>query len=639
MKRSRQLKKKNALLFAMLSSALLLQLPLPAQAEENPAYDFSEVVVTATKTPQKAFSANANIAVLTRQQLEQNHFSTLAEALRSVSGVYISNYGAGGEGYTANQFRINGSTQVVVLIDGVRANTNGTTFGTFQPTEVNQLDNIERIEIVKGSASTLYGSDAKGGVINIITRKAAANKTTFTLTGGSYGTENYEFRNQGKSGDYSWSVSGKKDISGNYRDANGLEIPAHQNASSYDLKITKQLNEKSDITVDYEQYKSDYLRSNTNLHLDQRNYGSKDNDKLTVIYNYRFSDAAQNQLSLYSNRNRLSDKPGTTNAWLMDLETRGIQEQFTRKLGRHTYVAGFDFYQDKVNNYESGTVGAYGYTKYADKTISNRAFYLQDEWSMSPAWKLTYGIRQDNHSLSGNHTTPSITLGYAQDDDTNYYVGYKEFFVSPNQFQFFSPYGNLNLKPETGGTIEAGVNHNFSKTLTGSLHVFSRDTKDAIAYDSVTKKYINKNSEKANGWDIQLNKKWSEQFSSAVGYTYTNIEAAKGEIENLNGSLPRGLWNISLNYQRSRYDISLLGRGIIDKPGPKTATPAFPVSSYWIWDLAANYKLSADTKLFFKANNLFNQEYAEYSNVAWGQPGEWYPSAGRNYQFGMQFQF
>ncbi len=637
MKMARQMKKKAALLSAIMGGALLMQMPVAAQAEEEAPYSFDQIVVTATKTPVKASAANANISVITRQQMEQRHYRDLAEALRDVPGVYVSNYGAGGEGYTSNAFRINGSSQVVVLINGIRANSNGSTFSTFQATEFNALEQIERIEVLKGSASTLYGSDAKGGVINIITRKTDGNKTTVTLTGGSYDKENYTIANQGRSGSYSWLVTAKKDIAGDYHDANGLRVPAHQNVASYSVELTKEINAQSDITVGFQKYKSDYMRSKTNLHLDQRSYGSKDSEKWSVTYNYRFSDTAQNQLSLYTNKNRLTDAPNTTDAWLMDLETRGIQEQFTRKIGKHTLVGGFDFYQDLIHNYQSGTVGSWGYTQYSGKTITNRALYAQDSWDMSAAWNLTYGARQDNHSLYGSHTTPSINLGYKPDDKTSYYLGYKEFFVSPNQFQLFSPYGNLSLKPETGNTIEAGVNHTFDSTLQVSLHVFRRDSKDAIAYQGG--KYVNKNTEKAHGWDAEITKQWSERFSSVVGYTNTVVDAATGEIENINGNLPRGMWNIALNYQQKDYDLSLIGRGIIDKPGPKTATPSFPASTYWIWDLAANYKMTKDSKLFFKLNNIFDREYAEYSNVAWGQPGEWYPSAGRNYQLGMQFQF
>ena len=97
---------------------------------------------------------------------------------------------------------------------------------------------------------------------------------------------------------------------------------------------------------------------------------------------------------------------------------------------------GFDFYQDKIKNYSSTS---YGYTdEWKDRTITNRAFYFQDAWYIDENWTLTSGIRTDDHSVYGRHNTPSVVLAYDPDEKTNYYMSYKEFFVSPNQYQLYS---------------------------------------------------------------------------------------------------------------------------------------------------------------------------------------------------------
>ncbi|MDU2065657.1 MAG: TonB-dependent receptor [Sporomusaceae bacterium] len=625
--------KHRALLEALIASSLIVGVSAVSYAAENQDYSFDQVVVTATKTPVKKLDANANINVITREKIEQNHYRDLAEALRTIPGVIVTNYGAGGEGYTANSFSINGTSQVVVLIDGIRANSNGSVSSTFQATEFNSLENVERIEVLKGSASTLYGSDAKGGVINIITRKADINKSTIIMASGSYGREDYSFANQGRDKDFSWFITSQKNLIGSYTDGSGREMPQRQSSTTNTVKVSQKINDASDITINYEKYQADYMRSGTNLHPDNRKYGTKDNDNLNLIYNYKFDENSWNQLSLFKNRNRLNDAPNTSDNWFMNLETRGIQDQFTKKLGDHTVVSGFDFYQDRIIDYNDS------YSRYSHKTLTNRAFYLQDKWDMTSQWNLTSGIRQDNHSLYGNHTTPSVTLGYKQDDNTNYYVSYKEFFISPNQYQAFSPLGNLNLKPETGHTTEVGVEHKFDDNLIGAFHIFNRKSENVIEFDSAAWKYVNRSKENAHGWDMQLTKKWSQEFQTNIGYTHTIVDAVAGSIENRNGSLPKGAWNIDFNYDKEKYNVSLTGRGIIDKPGPKTATPSFPASTYWIWDMSVNYKLKKDATVFVKVNNMFNRYYAEYSNVNWGKPGEWYSSPGRNYQVGIQYQF
>ena len=157
-----------------LSSAVLLTLLLGSAsavyAEETPEYLLGELVVTATRTPVEEFKANANISVVTRDTIEKNHYSNVQDALRDIPGVTIAGYGNTGEVYSSNSLILNGSDKVVVLIDGVRANINGSssTYGKMATSELSNMDSIERIEVLKSSASTLYGADAAGGVINIM---------------------------------------------------------------------------------------------------------------------------------------------------------------------------------------------------------------------------------------------------------------------------------------------------------------------------------------------------------------------------------------------------------------------------------------------------------------------------------------
>ncbi len=629
MKFTKSMRKRKVILCAMVSSALLLATTGISQAEEQKEYSFDQVVVTATKTPVKEFETNANITVITREALEQGHYHDLSEVLRNVPGVYIANY-SGGVGYeNSNSLRINGSDQIVILIDGVRVNVAGVNFPASAYTS---LDNVERIEVLKGSASSLYGSAAKGGVINIITRKVDSNKSTLTITGGSYDKENYAFTNQGKTGDYSWVVTSQKDLLGNYTDAHGLTIPQHLNADSNTIKLTKQINEASDVTLTYDQSKANVLYSGSNFKLNTNKFGTRDNSDCKVIYNYKFSDNAQNQLTFFNGIYNTK-----YNNYLTHIKTIGIQDQFTRKFGKnHIITTGFDFSQDQILHMH-------------DITLTNRAFYIQDEWDVTEKWKVTSGMRYDNNSSFGNHTTPKINLGYKQNDKTNYYLSYGEFFITPTPSQLYSgAYGNLNLKPEEGHTLEAGMNHKFDDTLTGSVHVFQRNSSNVVGFvytGPMTGQYQNIDKEKAHGWDMQLNKKFSDKVNAYVGYTHTMVDPTAARTQNVDGYIPKGAWNIGLNYQQEKYDVEVQGRGVIDRPGPQTTDAYenfFPASTYWIWDVGVNYKVAKNTKAFLKVNNVFDTFYAEHSNARstwWGQPGEWWTSPGRNYQIGVQYQF
>ena len=139
------------------------------------ASDFTldRVVVTATKTEVNRHETKADITIVTKEEIKQRNYENLEQVLRDVAGVNISKYSSG---YITNRLYVQGTKEVVFLIDGVRVTVDNGGNG-FPFEQYVDMDGIERIEILKGAASTLYGSDAKGGVINLITKKKKDKKT------------------------------------------------------------------------------------------------------------------------------------------------------------------------------------------------------------------------------------------------------------------------------------------------------------------------------------------------------------------------------------------------------------------------------------------------------------------------------
>ena len=136
-------------------------------AEEMPVYSLDAVVVTANRTPEKQIDSNANVSVVTAKEIEEKHYDDVAQAVKNVPGIFISSHGASSQTTNSDQIYINGSDKVVVLVDGMRRNFNGNSLMNASIGEMVAMDSIDHIEVLKGSASTLYGSDAQGGVINI----------------------------------------------------------------------------------------------------------------------------------------------------------------------------------------------------------------------------------------------------------------------------------------------------------------------------------------------------------------------------------------------------------------------------------------------------------------------------------------
>ena len=371
--------KKTAVVTASVLAALLLGGYTGFAADS--VYELNLVVVTANKTENKVFDTQANIDVVTREQIEKEHYTDLGDALKHIPGVNLQNYGSSGDNYTSNRLYINGKTRVVVLIDGMRANTNGNASSVLSPSEFANMDTVERIEVLKGSASTLYGSDAIGGVINVITRKDSEPgvHTSVSLEAGSYNKRVYRLTNHGYENGYYWMFSAQKSKIGDYKDGHGNRVWQDVDAKDYNFMFGKELGNDSDITFRYDKYKSDYMRPNSgglDLSKLKKNYGKKDNDKVSLQWNQRLNDHWKNTISIYRNKNRLDDnyKNPTNGRWKMNTTTTGFSEQANFKDSHNTLVAGFDYYKDKLD-YGYYSISSWG--NYSDifngKTIDRKS--------------------------------------------------------------------------------------------------------------------------------------------------------------------------------------------------------------------------------------------------------------------------
>lgn len=154
---------------------------MTVHAEDMPVYTLDQVVVTANREPEKVIDSNADISVVTAKDIEANHYKSVADAVKQVPGVVIATRGSSSQTYFSDPITINGSTNVVVMVDGMRVNTNGLMGTHSQLGILTNMDSVDHIEVLKGSASTLYGSDAAGGVINIITKKPTDGEVHTTL--------------------------------------------------------------------------------------------------------------------------------------------------------------------------------------------------------------------------------------------------------------------------------------------------------------------------------------------------------------------------------------------------------------------------------------------------------------------------
>ena len=225
-------------------------------AVQDTGNDLGETVVTAERIPSKKMETPANAVIITAKEIEANHYQTAEEALQHVNGVVVNTQSMGAQSLV----HLNGDDRVVILVDGQRMNNDQGQTGRASAdlSMLPSVKNIERIEVVKGGASAIYGSDAVGGVINIITKKGKESKTTLDMNTGSWGTHNYEITTEGSDGSLSWFLTGGVQKRGYFSykaDGSNHRMPGSDyNNNSFSLRLDDKLDDSSSVQLGILQY-------------------------------------------------------------------------------------------------------------------------------------------------------------------------------------------------------------------------------------------------------------------------------------------------------------------------------------------------------------------------------------------------
>ena len=620
---------------------------LAAQPETDtmggPVYGLDAVIVTASREPELARDADADVSVITADEIEKNHYANVAEAVKRVPGVIVGGHGANGQSSISDNIIINGTDKVVVLVDGMRVNTNGNSLTSIDLGALGSMDNIERIEVLKGSASNLYGSDAQGGVIQIFTKKPEEDtvRTKLTLSGGSYDSENYRIYNEGRTKDgFFWTVGAQKELQGDYKDGWGRHVINHLNAESWNVKAGQDFGDDSSLVFQYNRYQSDYTRPDSGRNNTLADKGKKDNERMSLQYRAKINDCLSNQLSLYRNELQINDNynnAGITNysgRMDMTMRTTGVSDQLTYVMDNQTITGGFDWYKDELTKFYDG-----GYNDLKGRSITTTAFYIQDQWDINEKWSLTPGVRVDHNSQFGTHTSPSISVGYDADDRTHYYASWKEFFVAPDLYHLYSSSGNPNLDPSTGWTAEIGVSRQFSDTLSGSISFFHQHAKNMVTWisenpDGTEGHYQNTGEMDQDGVNLSLQKKAGEHFDLNLGYSYIHADVSNSLVL---GNLPKHRLTVGADYHNGGLTVNLDGTGVMDRYC-KAGSIMEDYASYWVWDLAADYKMDNGFTVFGRVNNIFDQFYTDIGTS--DDPNKsWFSAPGRNFVAGVSYEF
>ena len=601
-----------------------------AKEEKTKEEKTEEIVITATRIETASREVGSSITVITNQQIEERQNTTVLEVLRTVPAVDVVRSGGPG-GQTSVFIRGAKSEHTLVLIDGIEMNDPITPGRSYDFANLT-TDNIERIEIIRGPQSTLYGSDAIGGVINIITKRGKGKPRGFmSAEGGSFNTftEKAGVSGGNQWANYSLGIS-RWDTDGisaaNEKDGNH-EKDGYENTSiSTRLGVTPAENLDTDFILRYINAKADIDNSGGVGGDDPNN--KADSEQLFLRTQARlslFNDLWEQKLG-FSLTDLDRDYRNDTDAdHPSDLDRSSYDGKILKFDWQHnlylhetnTLTLGVENEEEKGKSkyYSESALGPPYTSNFKEETARTTGYYLQDQVKLWDSWFTTLGVRLDDHSKFGSETTYRITSAYlVRQTGTKFKGTYGTGFKAPTLYQLYSQYGNQNLDPEESTGWDIGVEQSlFDKKLILGATYFSNEFDELIEFESSTWKYINVAEAEARGVEVFVSARAIDDLTLRASYTYTDTEDKETGKDLLRRA--QNKFGLDVNYQfmdKGNVNLSLVYVGKRDDNDYST-WPATRVEldDYVLANLAASYDITRNIQVFGRVENFLDEDYEE----------------------------
>jgi vitamin B12 transporter len=631
---------------------LFLSGPALAQIEEEIRilqmyFKEDELVVTPTRTPKPLSQVAENISVITSEEIEEMNAHTVAEVLERVTGIFVD-FGGHDFGSTA-MLQVQGSSErhVLVLLDGVSWNfmAGGNAVTNSIPVRI-----IERIEVIKGPASSAWGSSL-GGVINIVTKNAGNTVRPTGSVSASYGERNTQ--------DYRAEVTGKAGSVGYYlfagrQDSDGLRNHRYfENDNLYSkFDIPFSSNVKLSLTAGYSE-----------PHINFGDYPSSNITSTGIIRAFfttaSLSAALSRELdfeaSFYTFKQKFVQSDEILNNDLVmglfpisagdlfenltyDEKTTGGSSKIIWTSGMHTTVLGTDISDGRLDQtIDYGQV----YQVLFGKPETSRTHPGIHKWAVfandtitTGKFSITPGIRYDRNNVTGSFTSPSLGATYKLGEYTILRASVAKGFTTP-PLSFTSGGGlfldpNPSLKPEKVWSYQAGIESRVTDYFRANATIFHHDIKDALQMSeadpsSLNKIFFNNGDIRREGLELNTETIPFYNISFKAGFAYIHIKPSPVDTAN------KYACNLTVKYDdRKSFMAQLSGHytwwDLDDSAMAKYDT--------FIWDLNLRKKIYStemtDTEIFLTAHNIFNGSYYTVGDTK--NPRRWL-EAGLRFKF------
>ena len=598
----------SLLAYSLLPMAVQASEPTDTLASER-NYTLNEVVVTGTRNATDIRHLPMTISVVGRAQLENRYQPSVLPALtEQVPGLFVTSRGVMGYGVStgaAGGFSLrgmSGNAQMLVLIDG-----HPQYMGLFgHPiSDAYQTMLADRVEVLRGPASVLYGSNAMGGVINIVTRKMQENgtKTHINIGGGSYGTLQTEATNQVKKGKFSSTVSASYNRSDGHRPDMGFEQYGGYAKLGYDLN--EYWRAWGDVNITH--FNASNPGEITDLLYDNDSRITRGMASAMIENHYERTSGA---LSFFYNwgRHKINDgyhageEPQTSLFHSKDLMMGVSWYQSAELYEGNRLTVGFD-YQHFGGESWNENIADGARTPGVDKKQDEFAGYVDFRQNIGSWLSLNAGMRIDHHSHVGTELIPQGGLAFHLPKNAELKAMASKGFRNPTiREMYMFPPQNPDLKPERMMNYELSfTQHLLDGSLTYGANLYYIKGDNLIMTTQTDGRPMNVNSGDIENWGAEGNIAWriNRQWNVNANYSWVHME-------NPVISAPEHKLYAGADFRQGRWNIST---GIQYIKGLYTSVNPAATEDFILWNLRASYRLCEYASLYVRGENLLAQRY------------------------------
>ncbi|MBD2384240.1 TonB-dependent receptor plug domain-containing protein [Cylindrospermum sp. FACHB-282] len=633
----------NAELLTQQSEVRQESQPIPQQNTEPTSTDDADISIEAIGE-KDTIPESTPTYVIEQEEIQKQGATSVADILKKMPGFAINDVGHGADIHTGTYYRGASINQSVFLINGRPINTNINTY--HGGTDLNSIpvESIDRVELYSGTASSLYGSSAFGGVVNIITKEGYGQpKLTGSVEFGSLSLNNQQVSYGGSSGAVKYNFSFERYFIDNRyrvpvgaanRDAQGFLFNADTATSTYFGSIGIDLNQKNSLNLDVTTLSSrrgliyfgfplqrdrlDHDNLNVGLSWKTR-LGNGENSKLTTTIGYN-----QDYFSTYGPTVVSGTEYNRTG--VLDTQQITARVDHEWKLTPNNQLRwGLDLKNTDLNgDVLSNNPSRIANNETENRSVLNTALFAVNTWKVSDIFQVDLGLRQSFDGQFGNYFNPSAGLRYALTPAVAVRGSWAGGQRNPGLDQLYvydTVHGwepNPDLKPETGSSWTAGVDVKLSENLLGQFTYFGSSLDNRLGV--INGKWANIGLVDTSGLEAALQLKIASGWSTFLNYTYTDAQIKTGTEKGLQlGQIPYSSLQSGIGYQNAGWQANLYltynsgsRRSTFVRTGDKNTDF---VPSFVNLDLSGRIPVTSNLGVIIYLENLLDEQYERVNRI------------------------